>query len=117
MLEQGISLSGESKDYFIDGRIEHLRARIAANGGSPVTSVLDFACGVGDASSRLAAAFDEARVLGVDIAAGAVEEARRAHRPISSSFRTPCGSCAASSHRFAVFRPARSTWSSAGVRK
>jgi len=77
MLEQGISLSGESKDYFIDGRIEHLRAVIAARVSSPVTSVLDFACGVGDASSRLAAAFDGARVLGVDIAAGAVEEARR----------------------------------------
>jgi SAM-dependent methyltransferase len=77
MLEQGISLSGESKDYFIEGRIDHLRARVAEGGGPPVTSVLDFACGVGDASSRLAEAFDGARVLGVDIAAGAVEEARR----------------------------------------
>jgi SAM-dependent methyltransferase len=77
MLEQGISLSGESKDYFIDGRIDHLRARLRGMGDSPVTSVLDFACGVGDASTRLAAAFDGARVLGVDIAEGAVEEARR----------------------------------------
>ena len=77
MLEQGISLSGESKDYFIDGRIDHLRARLADGASSQVASVLDFACGVGDASSRLAAAFDGARVFGVDIAEGAVEEARR----------------------------------------
>jgi SAM-dependent methyltransferase len=77
MLEQGISLSGESKDYFIDGRIDHLRARLQHPGAAPVTSVLDFACGVGDASTRLAAAFDGARVFGVDIAEGAVEEARR----------------------------------------
>jgi len=77
MLERGISLAGESKDYFIDGRIDHLHARMVDAGGSQVTSVLDFACGVGDASSRLAAAFDGARVFGVDIAAGAVEEARR----------------------------------------
>jgi SAM-dependent methyltransferase len=77
MLEQGISLSGESKDYFIDGRIHHLRARLQSGGIPQVTSVLDFACGVGDASTRLAAAFDGARVFGVDIAEGAVEEARR----------------------------------------
>ena len=30
MLDQGISLSGESKDYFIDGRIDHLPAVCAA---------------------------------------------------------------------------------------
>jgi len=77
MLEQGISLSGESKDFFIDGRIDHLQARLDDTGAPPVSSVLDFACGVGDASSRLAAAFDGARVFGVDIAEGAVEEARR----------------------------------------
>jgi SAM-dependent methyltransferase len=77
MLEKGISLSGESKDYFIDGRIEHLHAELRRVGWSGVSSILDFACGVGDASTRLSAAFDGASVLGVDIAEGAVEEARQ----------------------------------------
>jgi 2-polyprenyl-3-methyl-5-hydroxy-6-metoxy-1,4-benzoquinol methylase len=77
MLEKGISLSGESKDYFIDGRIDHLRMQLRDSAAPPVTSVLDFACGVGDASTRLAAVFDGARVFGVDIAEGAVEEARQ----------------------------------------
>ncbi len=77
MLQQGISLSGESKGYFIDGRIEHLRSQLGFEGARSVSSVLDFACGVGDASTRLAAAFGGASVLGVDIAEGAVEEARR----------------------------------------
>jgi SAM-dependent methyltransferase len=77
MLERGISLAGESKDYFIDGRIDHLKSQLQREGASGVTSILDFACGVGDASSRLASAFGNARVLGVDIAEGAVAEARK----------------------------------------
>jgi SAM-dependent methyltransferase len=75
MLQKGIDLSGESKDYFIDGRIAHLRERL--RGGPPVTSILDFACGVGDASTKLADAFGASEVVGVDVAAGAVDEARR----------------------------------------
>jgi SAM-dependent methyltransferase len=76
MLQQGLSLSGESKDYFIDGRIEHLKSQFRTGTARRITSILDFACGVGDTSARLAEAFDGARVLGVDVAAGAVEEAR-----------------------------------------
>jgi SAM-dependent methyltransferase len=75
MLQRGIGLSGETKDYFIEGRIEHLRAQLGA-AAPAVSSVLDFACGIGDASSRLADAFDASRVVGVDIAEGAIDEAR-----------------------------------------
>ena len=77
MLQQGISLSGESKGYFIDGRIEHLRSQLGFEGAGRVSSILDFACGTGDASTRLATAFGGASLLGVDLAEGALEQARR----------------------------------------
>jgi len=73
MLQQGLDLAGETKDYFIDGRVNRLRAERPDL--SP-TSILDFACGVGDTSLRLADAFG-ANVVGVDVAAGAIREARR----------------------------------------
>jgi len=74
MLQQGIGLSGETKDFFIEGRIDHLRSLLQH--GPPVASILDFACGIGDASPRLAEAFGAERVLGVDLAEGAIDEAR-----------------------------------------
>ena len=75
MLQQGLDLSGETKDYFIDGRIAHLRG--ALEGDHTTASIMDFACGVGDASVRLADALDAKSVIGVDVAPGALDEARR----------------------------------------
>jgi SAM-dependent methyltransferase len=75
MLQRGIALAGETKDYFINGRIAHLRSQLSD--APPITSILDFACGVGDSSARLVDAFGATEVVGVDVAAGAVEEARR----------------------------------------
>jgi SAM-dependent methyltransferase len=76
MLQRGIGLAGETKDYFIDGRVACLRSRLAGD-AQHINSILDFACGVGDASSPLADAFGATEVVGVDVAIGAVEEARR----------------------------------------
>lgn len=76
MLQRGIDLAGETKDYFIEGRIAHLRSRLADE-GPKVESILDFGCGVGDASASLAHAFGAVEVVGVDVAAGAIEEAGR----------------------------------------
>ena len=55
MLQSGLDLAGESKDYFIQGRLDHLQESMTGQAG--VTSILDFACGVGDSSTRLADAF------------------------------------------------------------
>ena len=84
MLQSGLALSGENKAYFIDQRVTRLRRLLR---DISVETVLDFGCGVGDASGVLADAF-EARVVGVDIAAGAVEKARRTHVDSRLSFGT-----------------------------
>jgi SAM-dependent methyltransferase len=74
MLQQGIGLSGETKAYFIDGRITALKTELGDT--SEYRSILDFACGIGDSSVRLADAF-AADVHGVDVAQGAIDEARQ----------------------------------------
>ena len=76
MLHRGIDLSGESKDFFIAARVAHLRARLRGEASS-ISSILDFACGVGDTCVPLADAFAVDEVVGVDVAAGAIDEARR----------------------------------------
>jgi SAM-dependent methyltransferase len=73
MLKRGLKLSGESKRFFIRGRLEHLRRRLP-RGTSP-DRILDFGCGVGDASAVLAEIFPEASVVGVDVAEAAVQKA------------------------------------------
>lgn len=72
-LARGLALSGESKDFFAEGRIAHLRARLRK---AAVRRVLDFGCGVGGSSVRLADAFDADEVIGVDVTSAALDVAR-----------------------------------------
>jgi SAM-dependent methyltransferase len=71
---RGLALSGESRDYFARQRAAHTKRLCAA--ASP-RRVLDFGCGLGHSTPYLAEAFPEARIIGVDTSAGALEAARR----------------------------------------
>jgi SAM-dependent methyltransferase len=75
MLERGLRVSGESRDYFIEGRVRSLCALLDA----PPRRILDFGCGTGETCAHLARVFPQAEVTGVDAAAGALDHARRAH--------------------------------------
>jgi len=78
-LHRGLALSGEDKSYFIEGRLAHLAERLD---GARARRVLDFGCGVGSASVRLADTFGAAEVVGVDVNDSALEFARSAtHDP------------------------------------
>jgi len=48
-LNRGLSLSGETKDYFAEGRMRWLRQRLLEFGVTP-SSALDFGCGTGTAT-------------------------------------------------------------------
>ncbi len=87
MLQRGIKLSGESKAFFTRGRLDYL-ARNLANRPAP-TRVLDFGCGVGDSTELLADAFPEAKIVGVDIAAGAIHRASQLRGGERVSFGPP----------------------------
>ncbi len=76
-LNRGLSLSGESKEFFATGRITWTCRRLGARAAG-VRRVLDFGCGTGTAVPILLEAFSEARVTGVDSSAASLEVARRA---------------------------------------
>lgn len=78
MLNQGLALSGESKMYFIDGRLKDIRAQLKNE--PPMRRILDFGCGIGDATAALLRYFPEAEeIVGTDLSGEALEFARKKH--------------------------------------
>lgn len=78
-LLRGLSVSGETPDFFAAGRIS-ATARLAAKRNSSTDCVLDFGCGVGTAAPYLLEAFPRAQIIGSDIAQKAIHEARKRHK-------------------------------------
>jgi SAM-dependent methyltransferase len=77
-LSEALAVSGEGKEYFARGRVTYLKEcldRLSA----PVTSVLDFGCGIGSGTRLLAEILDTVNVLGVDVSARSIEQARQAN--------------------------------------
>ena len=71
---ENIRLSGEAPDYFARYKAEHAR-RVAA-GGLPVRRVLDFGCGIGNATASLRDCFPDCEITGTDVSAASLEIAR-----------------------------------------
>jgi trans-aconitate methyltransferase len=72
-----LALSGESKTYFADGRITWLERWLAEHSVPRPRRIVDFGCGVGDVTVRLADRFPEAETVGLDISADCIERACR----------------------------------------
>jgi trans-aconitate methyltransferase len=85
---QGLSVSGESKEFFARGRIECLRRFLAERGRPEPKQVVDFGCGVGDVTPLLAEAFPSAHVLGLDPSSRCIERAQRQFGSPRLSFAT-----------------------------
>ncbi len=73
MLNRGIRLSGEDRQYFIAGRVKQLQQRLLP-AASP-RRILDFGCGTGETAGHLAETFSEAAIVGIDTSASAVAAA------------------------------------------
>jgi len=86
-LAQGISVSGESKDYFAQGRVEWLESQLNRIDFHP-SSVLDFGCGVGTNTPFLLQLPNVTSVLGVDLSASSLDIARRAASDGRAAFST-----------------------------
>jgi SAM-dependent methyltransferase len=74
MLNKGISLSGEDKYFFIHGRFKDLAKNLSNK--LTVHSILDFGCGIGDATMLLKQYFPDAVIVGTDTADEALSYAR-----------------------------------------
>jgi SAM-dependent methyltransferase len=85
-LSQGLRFSGESSDFFADGRIRVLEAHLRRLGHQPVSSVLDFGCGNGSTAPLLARLDGVKRVVGVDTSTGLLDLARETHASPSVEF-------------------------------
>ena len=73
-LNQGISLSGEAKDFFARGRVEWLRR---CTQSSRPERVLDYGCGTGAASPLLRTVLGANSVVGVDTSVETIAVAER----------------------------------------
>ena len=78
MLSRGLSLTGESKAYFIRGRIkaigEHLPKEL-----NP-TNIVDFGCGTGDTCKYLRQIYPGAHVTGLDASPKVIDYAEQRNR-------------------------------------
>jgi SAM-dependent methyltransferase len=84
-LQQGLAVSGERKEYFARGRLLWLQERLREL-GFRAGVVLDFGCGIGTAAPFVHELLSPRELVGVDIAAGALEEARREHGSANTRF-------------------------------
>jgi SAM-dependent methyltransferase len=76
-LTEGLSVSGETKDFFAQGRVEHLAGRMRELQFWP-DSIMDFGCGTGTNSPFLLNLDRVASLLGVDVSESSLNIARRA---------------------------------------
>jgi SAM-dependent methyltransferase len=77
-LARGVSVSGETKDFFAQGRVDWLARRLAQLAFTP-RAVLDFGCGTGSAAPFLGALPGTASLLGVDVSEQSIAQAQKLH--------------------------------------
>jgi SAM-dependent methyltransferase len=75
-LQQGLSVSGESKEFFAAGRVNFLKQCLTKLNFTPRTA-LDYGCGTGTSVPLLHAIEGVQQVLGVDLSAESIEVARK----------------------------------------
>src|SRR5688572_267085 len=85
-LQQGISASGENKDYFARGRLVWLAGQIAQLNFA-ADRVLDFGCGTGSAAPFLLECLKAKSILGVDVSESSLHIARRDHGAKNVSYQ------------------------------
>lgn len=78
-LNKGVSLSGESPDYFAGKRVEFTARWLNSLGVSARRRIADFGCGVGNSTPHFRRHFPAAELLGLDVSAASIERAREVH--------------------------------------
>jgi len=89
-LQQGLSVSGESADYFALGRIRWLRMQLAR---LPVPFLaidhaMDFGCGIGNSVAHLLSELNVKHVVGIDTSEQSLVQARERYAENEATFMT-----------------------------
>ena len=87
-LNRGLSLTGESRDFYARRRVEIMHdtcKRIQLQ----VTSVCDYGCGTGDTVPLLGEVLGARRLIGLDPSRSSLDEARRRHAGCVAEWSTP----------------------------
>lgn len=85
MLQKGIRLSGEDKQYFIRERLQDLCHQCQRVGFTP-NRILDFGCGIGDTTKYLAELYPSAEIIGFDTSDQALAHACQTYGSARISF-------------------------------
>ena len=75
-LNQGLRLTGESKEYYAEGRVRHIRARLARLCLKP-GNCLDFGCGTGTSAAYLHEGLGIQAYTGYDPSGDSIAEAKQ----------------------------------------
>jgi predicted TPR repeat methyltransferase len=86
MLEQGLAVSGEGKEYFARGRVEWLKICMDEMGFAP-QHIMDYGCGTGMTTPLLRERFDAESVVGVDPSAKLIKRAIREYGSSQTRFK------------------------------
>jgi SAM-dependent methyltransferase len=79
-LNRGLALSGESKDFFIHGRVAWTARRLAKFGfPRGDLCVMDYGCGTGSAFNQLRETFCASAIIGIDVSTAELVLAREHH--------------------------------------
>lgn len=86
-LDQALSVSGESKDFFAEGRVRWLAHRLHSL-SFRAASVLDYGCGIGGTAVLLREVLAATAVTGLDVSARSLEVARSRYATAAIQFLT-----------------------------
>ena len=86
-LNKGLSLTGESKHYFAEGRLRWVKDRLAQRGFA-ARKVLDFGCGTGRSVPWFFKVLDADSAVGVDPSEDSLKVARDEHADYNATFST-----------------------------
>jgi SAM-dependent methyltransferase len=85
-LDRGVAASGESMEFFAEGRVKWLARCLTELSFSPAR-VLDFGCGTGTATQFLLRLPGVENVCGVDVSSRSLDVARRTHGSYGVEFQ------------------------------
>jgi SAM-dependent methyltransferase len=86
-LDQALSVSGESKDFFAEGRVQWVARRLQRF-GFRAKSVLDYGCGLGGTALLLRDRLGVSSVVGLDVSVRSLEVARSRYHKDGIKFST-----------------------------